>query len=74
MKTARKFIVAVIAVLLSMAVAVCAFTACGEKTPEITGTAIEGWSDDWGKDEWGDGYEPPSSDPNDYNKIDWSEK
>lgn len=74
MKTTRKFIVALIAVLLSMAVAVCAFTACGEKTPEITGTAIEGWSDDWGADDWGDGYEPPSSDPNDYNKIDWSEK
>lgn len=74
MKSARKFIVALIAVLLSMAVAVCAFTACGEKTPEITGTAIEGWSDDWGADDWGDGYEPPSSDPGDYNKIDWSGK
>ena len=70
----KKKAITVVALLLALMFVVFAATACGDKTPDIHGTAIEGWSDDWGKDDWGDGYRPPSSDPNDYNKIDWSKK
>lgn len=70
MMTKRILIAALVAVLF--AVAAVTFTACGDDPADIEGTAIEGWSDSWGADEWGNGYVPPSSDPDDYNTIDWS--
>ena len=70
MMTKRILIAALAAVLF--AAAALTFTACGDDPADIGGPAIEGWSDSWGADEWGNGYVPPSSDPDDYNTIDWS--
>ena len=69
-----KHIAAIAAILLALVLFVFTAAACGDEVEPPSGTAIEGWSDDWGADDWGDGYKPPSSDPNDYNKIDWTEK
>ncbi len=76
MKIKIRTAVAAIAIALALLLALSAVTACGEGTDpdDYTGRATEGWSDSWGADDWGDGYKPPSSDPDDYNKIDWSEK
>lgn len=69
-----RHIAAVAAVLLALVLFVFTAAACGDD-PVVNnpGKPIEGWSDDWGSDDWGDGYKPPSSDPEDYNKIDWTE-
>ena len=70
-----RHIAAVAAVLLALVLFVFTAAACGDD-PVVNnlGKPIEGWSDDWGSDDWGDGYKPPSFDPEDYNKIDWTEK
>lgn len=69
-----KHIAAIAAILLALVLFVFTAAACGDEVEPPSGTAIEGWSDDWGADDWGDGYKPPSFDPEDYNKIDWTEK